>query len=101
MLNTLTIPSAVAEEIMSHIPGAWQTRVQALTAEEMFYAWQLLKFRAKDPPKALFYLALRVRLVRYLQGKERRLFDEGEWRALERLWKIQFLKFCLKERDEA
>lgn len=97
MLNTLKIPPEVVAELRDQVPHNWQCRMDHLTAEEQFYCVRLIQFKTKEPARALFYLVLKARLIRYLRCKQKYLFSEPEWRSLERVWKEDFLKYCLKE----
>jgi hypothetical protein len=97
MLHNLPMPADLSQQIVANVCEKWQFRLSIMTAEEQFYCVELLKFKAPQvTSKNIHYLALKVRLIRFLKQQEDQLFTEWEWESLAHLWRIRFLEYYLK-----
>jgi hypothetical protein len=101
MLHNLPIPKEFSETILDRLNERWSYQLRMMTAEEQFYCVELLKFTAHEvTSKNIHYLALKVRLERWLTGKENNLFSQADWDSLAKIYQERFLRFCMRLNQE-
>jgi len=98
MINTTKPPVACAKALKGFFHESFQTRLHTLTPEEQFYCLKLLKISGHGKnvtPGLMKILVLRLRVTRYLLGKDLYLFTQREWDSLATKWQTEWIAYMI------
>ncbi len=100
-LNPLSVQ--MFSDLLTKFPVSWQEKLKAYTVEELFYFYKLCQLKPKRimirqddnsfvdaGMKDMFFLSLRAKFYRYMQGKDKYLIHGDAWIKLHHKFRHSF-----------
>lgn len=98
-MNTREVLPHAYQHILEQFPEAYHEKLAVYTGEELFYAYKLILFSPKKDrngdikPSDVFYLALKAKLIRWLQGKEAYPIAPMAWGKIGAKFRAEYYAF--------
>ena len=95
-INTSSVDLGMYEELLMKFNPAYHERLAMYTCEELYYVYRICTFKAKPNKDGMYatsditYLALKRKLMSYLQGKEKHSIYPNAFDKLGKRFRSQY-----------
>ena len=103
-INIIQLSTQQQVDLLSKFPLAWQDKLKIYTGEELFYFYKLCTLTVKKGESGLvrnmFFLALKSKFYRWMDGKEKYPIYGDAWIKLHHKFRYVFELYAGVDMDE-